>query len=98
MLRRTKIVATLGPATDDPAIMSKVIEAGVDVVRLNFSHGTHDVHFRRAQQALECARACGKHVGILVDLQGPKGLDGKRGRGGGGMALPTSSSYFPQGW
>ncbi len=77
MLRRTKIVATLGPATDDPAIMSKVIEAGVDVVRLNFSHGTHEVHFRRAQQALECARACNRHVGILVDLQGPKIRIGK---------------------
>jgi len=77
VLRRTKIVATLGPATDDPAIMTKVIEAGVDVVRLNFSHGTHDVHFRRAQQALECARAGDRHVGVLVDLQGPKIRIGK---------------------
>jgi pyruvate kinase len=82
LARRTKIVATLGPATDDPAVMNKLIEAGVDVVRLNFSHGRHDVHLKRAKQALECARAQGRHVGVLVDLQGPKIRIGKFKNGG----------------
>jgi pyruvate kinase len=72
MFRRTKIVATLGPATDDPKVMDKLIEAGVDVIRLNFSHGTAAVHARRAQLARDAARAHDRHVGVLVDLQGPK--------------------------
>ncbi len=72
MFRRTKIVATLGPATDKPKIIEKMIEAGVDVVRLNFSHGTAAVHVRRAEAAREAARKYGRHVGVLVDLQGPK--------------------------
>ncbi len=57
--------------------MKKLIQAGVDVVRLNFSHGTHAMHFQRGQQALDVARACGRHVGVLVDLQGPKIRIGK---------------------
>ena len=77
MTRRTKIVATLGPATDDPKIMEKLIEAGVDVVRLNFSHGSAAVHARRAQLARELAQAHDRRVGILVDLQGPKIRIGK---------------------
>jgi pyruvate kinase len=77
MTRRTKIVATLGPATDDPKIMEKLIEAGVDVVRLNFSHGSAAVHARRAQLARELAQAHDRRVGILVDLQGPKIRVGK---------------------
>ena len=72
MLRRTKIVATLGPATDDPKCLDKVIEAGVDVVRLNLSHGTHDEHKQRAELVRNRARAHGRQVGLLVDLQGPK--------------------------
>jgi pyruvate kinase len=72
MFRRTKIVATLGPATDDPKIMNKMIEAGVDVIRLNFSHGHASVHARRAQMARDVARAHDRHIGVLVDLQGPK--------------------------
>jgi len=72
MLRRTKIVATLGPATDDPDVLDKLIEAGVDVVRLNFSHDVADMHAKRADAARERAQAHGRHVGVLVDLQGPK--------------------------
>ncbi len=72
MLRRTKIVATLGPATDDPHIIDKLIEAGVDVVRLNFSHGTAEIHARRAELARERAQAHGREIGLLIDLQGPK--------------------------
>lgn len=72
MLRRTKIVATLGPATDDPKMIDKIIEAGVDVVRLNFSHGTPEQHKERAERVRNRARAHGRQVGVLVDLQGPK--------------------------
>ncbi|GMQ90278.1 MAG: pyruvate kinase [Gammaproteobacteria bacterium] len=72
MLRRTKIIATLGPATDDPNVLDKLIEAGTDVVRLNFSHGDALVQKRRAKAVRECARKYGRPVGLLVDLQGPK--------------------------
>jgi pyruvate kinase len=72
MLRRTKIVATLGPATDDPKCLDQVIQAGVDVVRLNFSHGTVEEHKQRAELVRNRARAHDRPVGVLVDLQGPK--------------------------
>jgi pyruvate kinase len=72
MLRRTKIVATLGPATDDPRALDELIHAGVDVVRANLSHGTHEEHRRRAEAVRNRARASGRQVGVLVDLQGPK--------------------------
>ena len=72
MLRRTKIVVTLGPATDDPKVLDKLIETGVDVVRLNFSHDTPEKHKQRAEEARDRAKAHGQEVGVLVDLQGPK--------------------------
>ena len=72
MQRRTKIVATLGPSTDDPKVMDDMIQAGVDVVRVNFSHGTHEEHLRRAENVRNRARAHGRQVGVLADLQGPK--------------------------
>lgn len=72
MQRRTKIVATLGPATDDPKVMDRMIEAGVDVVRLNFSHGTAEAHRLRLVAIHQRAEAYGRHIGVLVDLQGPK--------------------------
>ncbi|HLA74775.1 MAG TPA: pyruvate kinase [Gammaproteobacteria bacterium] len=72
MLRRTKIVATLGPATDDPKVLDKMIEAGVDVVRVNFSHGSAKEHQLRAETVCNRARAYGRHIGVLADLQGPK--------------------------
>lgn len=77
MLRRTKIVATIGPATDKPEVMDRLIEAGVDVVRLNFSHDPAEVHARRVAAARERAQAHGRHIGVLVDLQGPKIRIGK---------------------
>lgn len=70
--RRTKIVATIGPATDNPLVLKDLIQAGVDVVRLNFSHGTPEQHKQRAEAVLEAAKNAGRHVGILADLQGPK--------------------------
>lgn len=72
MRRRTKIVATLGPASDDPATLVKMIEAGMTVARLNFSHGDADEHRRRASSLREAAKTAGRDVGLLGDLQGPK--------------------------
>jgi pyruvate kinase len=72
MPRRTKIVATLGPATDDPKVLDKIIHAGVDVVRLNLSHDHHDAQRQRAERIRNRARACGRQIGVLADLQGPK--------------------------
>ncbi|MCG6861660.1 MAG: pyruvate kinase [Chromatiaceae bacterium] len=71
MPRRTKIVATLGPATDGE-VLERLIAAGVDVVRLNLSHDSHDRHRKRVQRVRELAAADGREVGVLVDLQGPK--------------------------
>ena len=72
MLRRTKIVATLGPASDTQAVLEQLISAGVDVVRMNFSHGTAQDHIDRAERVRAAALVCGRSVGILADLQGPK--------------------------
>ncbi len=72
MLRRTKIVATIGPATDDPKVLDRMIEAGVDVVRINFSHGEPEQQRLRAETVLNRARAYGRQIGVLADLQGPK--------------------------
>lgn len=70
--RRTKIVATLGPATSKPGVIDKMIQAGLDVVRINFSHGAAEDHIAAALHVRERAQALGRHVSILVDLQGPK--------------------------
>jgi len=70
--RRTKIVATLGPATDAPGMLEKIIAEGVDVVRLNLSHGQPDDHRARANAVRVAAAAAGREVGVLADLQGPK--------------------------
>ncbi|MBU2967114.1 pyruvate kinase [Amphritea sp. 2_MG-2023] len=72
MLKRTKIVATLGPATDKPGILDQMIRAGVNVVRLNFSHGSADDHRRRANEVREISSKLSIPVAILGDLQGPK--------------------------
>jgi len=72
MLRRTKILATLGPATDDPRVLDELIHAGVDVVRANLSHGSHEEHRERVDTLRERASACNRCVGLLADLQGPK--------------------------
>ena len=72
MPRRTKIVATLGPATDRDNNLEKIIKAGANVVRLNFSHGVAQDHKDRAEQTRIIAKKLGCHVAILADLQGPK--------------------------
>ncbi|WP_339117722.1 pyruvate kinase [Halomonas sp. BMC6] len=71
-LRRTKIVATLGPASDREGVLEAMLKAGVDVVRLNFSHGTADDHRRRLARVREIAAQLGRSVAALGDLQGPK--------------------------
>ena len=77
MLRSTKIVATLGPASSDPSMLERMVRSGVDVVRLNFSHGTADDHLARAALVKEISRKTGRTVGIMCDLQGPKIRVGK---------------------
>jgi pyruvate kinase len=76
-MRSTKIVATLGPASSDPAILERMFLAGVDVVRLNFSHGTAEDHLKRAELVRETCRKIDRAVGIMADLQGPKIRVGK---------------------
>ena len=71
-MRRTKIVATLGPASDRPGVLKELLEAGVDVCRLNFSHGSADDHRRRSSEVRQITKDLGRTVAILADLQGPK--------------------------
>ena len=72
MTRRTKIVATIGPASDEPASLDRVLRAGVDVVRLNLSHGDPEGHLERLALVRATARRLGKPIGVLADLPGPK--------------------------
>jgi pyruvate kinase len=77
MSRHTKIVATLGPASSSPEVLERMVQAGIDVVRMNFSHGTADDHKARADGIRAAAAKFGRTVGILGDLQGPKIRVGK---------------------
>ncbi len=79
--RATKIVATLGPASSDPALLEQMIRAGVNMVRLNFSHGKAQDHIDRAQLVREAAQRAGREVAIMADLQGPKIRVGKFAEG-----------------
>ncbi len=79
--RATKIVATLGPASSSPEILEQLIASGVNVVRLNFSHGTAQDHIDRARLVREAGQAVGREVAIMVDLQGPKIRVGKFANG-----------------
>jgi pyruvate kinase len=72
MHSRTKIVATLGPSTDSIDVLTEMVRAGLDVARVNFSHGKHEEHGRRIDLVHEAARRAGRYVGILADLAGPK--------------------------
>ena len=79
--RATKIVATLGPASSDPDLLEKMIRAGVNVVRLNFSHGKAEDHIHRAELVRQAAQRAGREVAIIADLQGPKIRVGKFAEG-----------------
>jgi len=70
--RRTKIVATIGPASRDPEVLVRLVEAGMDVARLNFSHGSHEQHAETAQRVRDAAGRAGRPVAVLQDLPGPK--------------------------
>ena len=103
-LRHAKIVCTLGPATDDVKAIGALIDAGMDVARLNFSHGTHEEHARRLAALREEARARGKPIAVMQDLQGPKirtgrgvpaQIDAGRDGGAGGRAPPARPTRSP---
>ncbi len=79
--RATKIVATLGPASSEVGLLERMIQAGVNVVRLNFSHGSAQDHVDRAQMVREAAQRAGREVAIMADLQGPKIRVGKFAQG-----------------
>jgi pyruvate kinase len=95
MPRATKIVATLGPASSSPEILERMIRAGVDVVRLNFSHGSAQDHIDRATLVREVAQRAGKEVAIMADLQGPKIRVGKFE--GGSTMLVAGQSFILDG-
>jgi pyruvate kinase len=69
---RTKIIATIGPVSSDAAVLTRMIEKGIDVCRLNFSHGSHSDHAAMIETIRTINRNLGTHVAILADLQGPK--------------------------
>lgn len=71
-VRRTKIVATLGPASESPEAIGELLDAGVDAFRLNYSHGVHAAHADKVRRVRALAERAGRHVGLLQDLQGPK--------------------------
>ncbi|MEG2631182.1 MAG: pyruvate kinase, partial [Comamonas sp.] len=81
LTRATKIVATLGPASSDPQLLERMVRAGVNVVRLNFSHGTAQDHIDRATMVRAAAQRAGREVAIMADLQGPKIRVGKFAEG-----------------
>ena len=70
--RKVKIIATLGPSSSDPAVLRALFEAGADVFRLNFSHGSHEDHRRNLESVRALEREAGHPIGVLMDLQGPK--------------------------
>jgi pyruvate kinase len=76
-MRRAKIVATIGPASDSEQALESLINAGMNVARLNFSHGTHEEHQAKVARIREVSKRLGMSVGILQDLQGPKIRVGK---------------------
>ena len=91
--RHSKIVCTLGPATNSPRMIRRLIEAGMDVARLNFSHGTHETHAHSIAMVHAAAAELGKTVGILADLQGPKIRTGALA-GGGTVTLRSGQQFI----
>ena len=89
--RRTKIIATLGPASSTLEIMTRLFQAGADVFRLNFSHGTHEDHAARFAMIRELEEKFDRPIGILADVQGPKLRVGRFG--GGRVHLQTGQKF-----
>ena len=71
-MRKTKIICTIGPASEKPEVLDKMIEAGMNVARLNFSHGTHEEHLQRIEHIREAAARSGRPLAIMLDTQGPE--------------------------
>ena len=71
-MRCTKIIATVGPASRSPDVLRQLLTAGVDVFRLNFSHGTHESHAETYRAIRKVAADCGRHIAVMQDLSGPK--------------------------
>lgn len=90
--QRTKIVCTLGPATDAPGVLKGMVRAGMDVARINFSHGTDDDHARRIEQVREVSRDLSRPLAVLADLPGPKFRIGDIE--GGSLQLHDGSRVF----
>ena len=76
-MRRTKIVATIGPASREPEVLVRMVEAGMDVARLNFSHGSAEEHAEVIERVRDAANRAGRQVAVLQDLPGPKLRIGK---------------------
>ena len=89
--RRTKIIATLGPSSSTPEMLARLFQAGADVFRLNFSHGSHDDHAARIAMIRELEKKVGRPIGILADVQGPKLRVGRFG--GGRVSLQTGATF-----
>jgi pyruvate kinase len=85
-MRRTKIVATLGPASGSPEVIGSLLDAGADMVRLGLAHGTVDEHLAAIDLVRAAARARGREVGVLADLPGPKVRTGPFPEGGAFLA------------
>ena len=92
-MRAVKIVATIGPATSSPQRMEELIRAGVDVVRLNFSHGSHEDHAQLVQIVRDAAQRLDRHVAVLQDLQGPRMRTGPL-RNGAALELKQGSELL----
>ncbi|MEO8741259.1 MAG: pyruvate kinase, partial [Casimicrobiaceae bacterium] len=92
MQRATKIVATLGPASGTPEVLKRMLAAGVDVVRMNFSHGVAKDHEERARMVRDAASSLGREVAIMADLQGPKIRVGKFENGK--VTLKTGATFI----
>lgn len=76
-MKKTKIICTIGPASSNPEVLEKMIKSGMNIARLNFSHGSYEEHAHRIKLVRQAAAKCGKPIGILADLQGPKIRIGK---------------------
>jgi pyruvate kinase len=90
-MRRTKIIATLGPASASDTVIRELVAAGVDVFRLNFSHGTHDTHAAAIEKVRHAAKDAGRTIALLQDLSGPKIRTGKL-RGGAPVTLKAGDA------
>src|ERR1700748_3468932 len=90
--RRTKIIATLGPASSTSETMTRLFQAGADVFRLNFSHGTHEDHAARFALIRQLEERFGRPIGILADVQGPKLRVGRFG--GSRVFLQTGQRFL----